>query len=111
MLVYSDDKVPNEKGEFALGHLWQMEGDIPSRSNLLVVRLDTAIVFVILEEKNAPILTRTQLQVFEERVLLDRVDYKVDEGFSVIKVGLICVNNDLMEARVDDLAAKLLKSV
>jgi hypothetical protein len=101
--------------ELALDGLGQVHGDVPLRDNFLVggvpALFDAAVVVDVLKEQDTPIVRGGQTEEGEERLLLDGMDHEVDEVLRLIKGGLLRVDDDLVEVRVDHVAPMLLELV
>lgn len=86
-----------------------MKRDVPFGNNFpigcVVAFLDTSIVVHILEKKDAPVVDGGQIQECEKRLLLDCVNHERDEIFSLIESSPLCMDDNFMEVREDNLAS------
>ena len=87
-----------------------MLADIPdSRAPLALRFFDTSEIVSVLEEQDAPILLRYQVEVLVHILALDLLNDKVDVILRLFEISLARVQPDFVEVSVDDFAAELLE--
>jgi hypothetical protein len=111
--VHLEDVLADNEVELLLDRRRKMQGDVPFLADHAVARLlfYSTIVEEVLEKEDAPVLGWHQVNVGEQGVLLDSVEYKLDKVICLIEACPLGMDDNLVEARIDDLATEELEAL